>query len=197
MAHLEAELFKSMRERLRSLDFALIFDIGANVGQSTIRFRSELPEAEVWAFEPVRATFEEFSNRFRGDQKVRPFQLAFGAGAGEATMIAEGTSVGNRIVASVREGLPSETVKVARGDDFLAEYGMPRVNYLKIDAEGHDLQVLQGFRRAMAEHQIDMVQMEVGLNPRNAGHVTFEKVKATMEAFHYSLFGVTDVTFET
>ena len=197
MAHLEPHVFKEIRDRLKDLDVKVVFDVGANVGQSSTRFRAELPEAEIWAFEPVAATHNVLAAKFESDDKFRSFQVAFGASANQATMLANGTSVGNRIIPNERDDLSTETVEVMRGDEFLEQHGIARVNYLKIDAEGHDIHVLQGFRRALSDHSIDLVQVEAGLNPRNGGHITFEKFKAMLEAFDYSLFAVTDVTFET
>jgi len=34
-----------------------LFDVGANVGQSSLRFRKDFPRASIWCFEPVKSTY--------------------------------------------------------------------------------------------------------------------------------------------
>ena len=48
------------------------------------------------------------------------------------------------------------------GDEFLAAQGIEHVDYLKVDAEGHDLSVLKGFRQARTTGVVDVVQFEFG-----------------------------------
>ncbi|MEZ6123679.1 MAG: FkbM family methyltransferase [Planctomycetaceae bacterium] len=47
-----------------------------------------------------------------------------------------------------------------RGDDYMQQSGLSRVHFLKIDVEGGDYKVLQGFERSLSEGKIDFVQFE-------------------------------------
>ena len=62
------------------------------------------------------------------------------------------------------------------------------IGLLKIDAEGHDLEVLYGFERMLKEMRVDLVEAEVGMNPENRRHVPFEAVKRYLEHRGYRLF---------
>ncbi|HXG75415.1 MAG TPA: FkbM family methyltransferase, partial [Gaiellaceae bacterium] len=79
-------------------------------------------------------------------------------------------------------------------DTFCAERGIEQINYLKIDTEGADLEVLKGASRMLAENRIDLVQVEAGLNPNHDWHVPFETLKAELERFGYHLFSVFEQT---
>ena len=65
-------------------------------------------------------------------------------------------------------GLPVERptgsvrVRVTTLDDYCAARGLGRIDFLKIDAEGHDLKILQGARRLLAAGAIRGVQFEFG-----------------------------------
>ena len=52
--------------------------------------------------------------------------------------------------------------KVRRGDDVLAEMGIEHVDLLKVDTEGADLTVLQGFSAMLERGDVDVVQFEYG-----------------------------------
>lgn len=83
---------------------------------------------------------------------------------------------------------PSESVTMARGDTFCAERAIEEIGFLKIDTEGHDLEVLRGFRTMLKAARIDLVEVEVSMNPENRRHVPFERAKSYLERFGYRLF---------
>ncbi len=45
-------------------------------------------------------------------------------------------------------------------DAFLDRHGIARVAFLKVDTEGHDLNVLRGAARSLAEGRIGLIQFE-------------------------------------
>jgi hypothetical protein len=47
-------------------------------------------------------------------------------------------------------------------DAYCRERAIQRINYVKIDTEGHDLRVLRGGRAMLTAAAIDMVQFEYG-----------------------------------
>ena len=55
----------------------------------------------------------------------------------------------------------SETVQVRRLDDVCREFGVDRIDFLKVDAEGSDLDVLRGAEALLGE-RIGVIQFEFG-----------------------------------
>ena len=51
------DLFVDIEHRLSIKELRVIFDIGANTGQSYHWFREENPKAQIYCFEPVMETF--------------------------------------------------------------------------------------------------------------------------------------------
>ena len=76
------------------------------------------------------------------------------------------------------------------GDAFCAGRGIRKVDFLKIDAEGHDFEVLKGFAQMLCRAEIDMLQVECSLNRDNHRHVLLEEVKPFLEGLGYRLFGL-------
>jgi hypothetical protein len=54
----------------------VIFDIGANVGQTAMRYRAIFPNARIFSFEPVPETYKKLQTSFAGDKLVETIQVA-------------------------------------------------------------------------------------------------------------------------
>jgi hypothetical protein len=73
-------------------------------------------------------------------------------------------------------------VDVTTLDEFCAVQAVERIDILKIDTEGLDLDVLRGARQLLAEQRIGIVEVEAGMHGGNTRHVPFEVLKAYLEA---------------
>lgn len=173
-------------------DFApeCIFDIGANVGQTVAQIRRAWPNVVVHAFEPVSATFAKLEENTAGDAALHRHRLAFASRPGRAVMLARPLGVMNRIVAPFEARGQTEEVEVVAGDTFCADKGIERIDILKIDTEGHDLEVLAGFRNMLAARRVTYVEVECGIAPDNAMHVPFSRLADFLFAFGYGLFNL-------
>ncbi|MEV4757074.1 FkbM family methyltransferase [Micromonospora sp. NPDC049559] len=208
------DLFLDIAHHLPALTVDVVFDVGANTGQSARAFLDWFPGSRVYCFEPVHDTFVRLSARYRHESRVRAFPLALGARPGQGTMVKAGTSELFRLAeaagpAAHPGGVPYlgdgarpggagqpvradllESVPVATVDGFCREHGLDRISYLKIDTEGADLDVLRGAEEMLADQRVALVQVEAGMNRGNDTHVPFEELKEFLEARGYLLFGV-------
>lgn len=178
-----------------------VFDVGANVGQSAKEYLQKFPGARIYSFEPVRSTFQRLQENLQGQDRVRCFQLAFGAAPQQGTMVLEGKSVmfflsGESRPLPRQENVITEQVEVATLDEFCRQNQVERISYIKIDTEGGDMNVLHGAEHLLAEQRIDLVQLEAGMNIHNTWHVAFETLKQHLESRNYFLFGVYEQVHE-
>jgi FkbM family methyltransferase len=169
-----------------------IFDIGANVGQTVAQIRDVFPAVPVHAFEPVASTFAGLQAAIAQDTMTTAHRSAFGARCGTAVMMALPGGVQNRILPSrtTRPDLPHEEVEVIAGDVFCARHGIGEIGILKVDAEGHDLDVLAGFHGMLAARRIHYIVIECAVSPRDRAHVPLNRIAEFVFAFEYLLFGV-------
>ncbi|MGH6922219.1 MAG: FkbM family methyltransferase [Propylenella sp.] len=177
----------------------VIVDVGANAGASALAFANAFPEAQIYAFEPVASVFRTLAANFESEPRVRTVNAALGRRSGRAHVTKRPASASNRIVESPNlfERRQTEKVTMTSGDEFCVEHGIERIGFLKVDAEGHDLDVLIGFQRMLAAHTIDLLETEVGMNRDNRRHVPFEAVKAYLDPLGYSLFHIHDLAMDT
>lgn len=140
----------------------VIVDVGANDGRTILRWRRHLPHTRVIAFEPVGATFAELTERTAGLADVTRHKCALGASPGSQTIYLDPISALNSFYADRVSGDAHEEVPVETLDRVLAREGVERVHLLKIDAEGHDLEVLKGATGLLGAGRIDIIEVEAG-----------------------------------
>ena len=177
----------------------LIFDVGANEGQTVKGLRKWFPESRIFSFEPQQGPFEALSSSVADDPGVRVVQLGLSDSSGELEFAVGRNSVTGRVLvgnATSRKGESSFRIPVMRGDDFCRREGVERINVLKIDAEGHDLKVLVGFVEMLRDQRIDMVQVEAGVYKGNGTHAPFLDIWKFLDGVGYHVFGVYDQVLE-
>jgi len=145
----------------------VLVDVGANHGAYARLLRKLAPTAQIIAFEPHPSTFARLRDLMTDIPSVRLIDQAVGDTIGQLTLYDFRSSDGST-QASLSEaavGLYSDdiveyAVDCTTIDDFMAATGIDRIDFLKIDTEGHDLAVLKGARNALRERKIGMIQFE-------------------------------------
>jgi FkbM family methyltransferase len=194
-------LFQDISTYLPTYEAETIFDVGANVGQSAKQYLQWFPQATLYCFEPASAAFRQLQTTLQDNEEARCFQIALSSTKGTGSMVLQGQSVMSFLLDSskmqeVTSAADLETVEVETLDNFCRTNNIPRISFLKVDTEGADLEVLRGAETLLNEHRIDLVEVEVGMNPGNERHVPFETAKAHLESKHYFLFGLYDQVHE-
>lgn len=145
----------------------IFFDIGANIGSYTL-IASEQEKGAVYAFEPHPVTFSFLKENvcLNRRKNVYLFNLALGAEEGEIRLTDEAGSATNRRVHERSEG----TVRVLsrRADAFCLERCVVP-NYVKIDVEGFEYEVLEGFGDRLREVDLWMIEMNGLSEERSKG----------------------------
>lgn len=184
--------FRDLKRYLPSLQMRIVLDIGANIGQSTHAFRQAFPAAQIFAFEPVRQAFQQLKERHQADANIRCFNCALGDCISRVTIESQGVSLRNRVVAASQGSTPTEDIEMLTGDAFCAEHKIKHIDFLKIDAEGYDLKVCSGFSKMLSGYQIDLIQVETGMNPDNRTHVPFQHFVEFFWPRGYLIFRIYD-----
>jgi methyltransferase, FkbM family len=152
--------------RLMNRKVNTFFDVGANVGQTSMRAVRAFPDALVMAFEPTPVTFAALRANTKFLLNVRPFQVAIGAGPGTAALFTYEQSLLNSLLEAAPSSLlasgNAQTIEceVTSLDQFCHEQNIDHISVLKIDTEGFDLPVLQGATDLLANSQIDLIYIE-------------------------------------
>ena len=156
----EAALLRSLSgEGIRT-----IFDVGANVGDWSLASAAAFPGATVHSFEPVPATFAELQKATSAQSRVvpHPFGLADRDGEVSFTYYGEENSFLSTMAAPIHDHLPSSriTVGLRRGDTVVSELATASIDFLKVDVEGMEYEVLEGLKGSLSKGLIGLIQFE-------------------------------------
>ncbi len=139
-----------------------VIDIGANHGVYTLPMALKVgPSGHVWAFEPASSTAQLLAQSIvvNGFGQVTLQQNAVSSAAGSAQL---GLHAHSELRAIVHGALPegSETVSLVTLDDCMDRYGWSNMDFIKIDAEGEESNIVKGGRRFFADLE-PLVQYEL------------------------------------
>ncbi|PWH85320.1 FkbM family methyltransferase [Brumimicrobium oceani] len=175
----------------------VIFDVGANIGEFTINFNSEYPKSTIYAFEPFKKTFDFLEKSTRELSNVELFQHAVGDKNEkvEIELNSDDYSPQNSLLNKVTNSLKkTELISVVTIDDFLKEKYIDKIDFLKIDTEGYEEQVLSGATESIKSGKIKIIYLEVGFSKLNLGNTNFLKLYETLENLNYTFFGLYEIS---
>ena len=151
---------------IRSAD-PVLFDVGANTGSWARGMRRRHPRAALHLFEPQESCRPRLEALALPGAVVVPFAVSDESGrqetlyvSQEADEIASLHRRGDSYFGAMRfRPVPVTTITI---DDYVAEHAVRRVDFMKVDTEGHDLSVLRGARRALEDGTIRALSFEFG-----------------------------------
>jgi len=142
----------------------VVFDVGAHDGAYVEAARRVVDSRlRAFSFEPQDVCFEILRTRYERDPKVSLHKTAISnhVGAGELFYSEQGESFASLCRQSDAQ-TKVQKVRVTTVDQFCDENGVGRIQFLKIDTEGQEMEVLQGASRMIQEGRIDFIQFEFG-----------------------------------
>ena len=175
---------------------AIVLDVGANVGTMSLKFAQRAPGGHVYAFEPTGYAFQKLQRNLSLNpelsQRITPIQ-AFVSGRREANpsmmvysswKIDGSASQTHPLHGGVMQS--AESADVFTIDDFCRAKQIQRIDLIKIDTDGHELQVLMGARDTIAG-ALPYVIFEAGLYSIEEGGDVFEQYFDYLSSFGYTL----------
>lgn len=149
----EIDYFNSIKDNCE-----LIFDVG--IGGFSIFF--DLPNLNVHYFEPFSLSFEDLKNQTITNKKFYLNNFGLSDSEGILPLYSEG-SLFKRIMSN--KIIDHCTVK--KGIDYCIENKISKIDFLKIDVEGMETKVLNGFGDFLSN--VRYIQFEYGIGLRDAG----------------------------
>ncbi|MBX2926555.1 MAG: FkbM family methyltransferase [Saprospiraceae bacterium] len=190
------ELLFSFFTLLKTLDFQPkhIVDVGANHGTWTREVLKYFPDAYYTLLEPQAHMEHSIHDILNKNPKVTFHAVGAGkeAGAFQFTIVDRDDSCtfGMSAEEAQQRGFQQIKVPVVTLNDLLNNPKLPTPDIIKIDAEGLDMEVLQGASHFFGKTEVFMVEASIGNRDFKN---TFSTVLNFMEARGYRLFDITDL----
>jgi FkbM family methyltransferase len=138
---------------------ARVLDIGANIGMTALALSRICPLGQIAAIEPLPRNFEYLRRNVSqsGARNIKIFNFALGSSEGEILMQGHPSNFACSFVAD-NYTIPandhfSEGVPVKRLDDIFPELSLDRLDFIKIDVEGFELEVFVGAKDILNTYQ--------------------------------------------
>jgi FkbM family methyltransferase len=169
----------------------VILDIGANIGQTSFNIigtqQKKGLNPVVHAFEPYPQTFKklETNKTLNSGISVKTYNLGLGRKKGMLHMTQHSplNSGGFRMT---DESDNSISVPVISLDEFVSENQLTKIDFIKIDVEGFEVQVLEGALETLKTFRPILV-FEYSLENINAQKGTIENMLKQLSGMNYDI----------
>lgn len=147
---------------------AVIFDVGANVGIMSLHFANKAPQGKVYAFEPTHFAIQKLNRNLdlnqgisqniqivqtfvSSEEKKQSDIKAFSSWKIDRE-IGENQHPVHGGKAMATDGVPTTTI-----DEFVNTEGIARLDFIKIDTDGHEFDVLMGAQKTIEEYKPQII----------------------------------------
>jgi FkbM family methyltransferase len=144
----------------------VVFDVGANNGDTSKNALKCFPNSHVYAFEPHPKTYASLTTRIK-HHAFTPIKLALSDKIGQQVFFEYGGS--GHVDSLVENARFSKRfnrcgeriqVEVDTVDNFCQSHNVSKINLLKVDTEGNDYATLRGAKRMLNSSSVDFIYFE-------------------------------------
>ena len=181
----------------------IIFDIGANIGQSAQKYSSLYKNATIFSFEPSLKEYEIMKTR--DIKNFKPFNIGFSNKKTQENLFLNKISATNSLLPlSEKAGkvwpnielknIETITCNFDTLDNFCNDMNIKIIDFMKIDTQGSEYLVLDGAKELLSKKVIRNIQLEVILGDTYKGQKTIGYYMNLLENYGYKLKAISDIT---
>jgi FkbM family methyltransferase len=165
----EQEALKWYFNKINIKDSYCVFDIGANQGEFTNNVIALLGnKATIFCFEPQNNCYDSLVSKFlhQNNVSILKFALSNENKSGKIYFSNEGEAIAsltpNILIKNAGSAVFQSEISIKTVDLFCDEKAISTIDFLKIDVEGHEIDVLLGSQQMLASGGIKCIQFEFG-----------------------------------
>ncbi len=164
----ERWVLKYAKRRYKSQNPFVLLDVGANQGGYALAANAILKNCAIYCFEPAPKTFVKLQAAAASFSNIQIFNFGLSAQKAQSSLFFSESVSG---LASLydrpvfrEKGMNAASVSISLDtvDSFCEKRGITEIDFLKLDVEGHELEVLKGAGEMIKNRRIDYIQFEFG-----------------------------------
>ncbi|MBD1139677.1 FkbM family methyltransferase [Pelagibacterales bacterium SAG-MED38] len=185
----------------------IIFDIGANKGQSIEKFSKLSIAPQIHSFEPLRKEYEILKKKFNKENiflnncavgnlnEKRKFNISIKSDSSSFYNINKNTDwikkrSSEHNVSESEYANNTVTVDVVTIDDYVLKNKINKIDLLKIDTECHEDKVLEGALNTIKNIPVNIVMLELRLDNVYDKYLTFSEIEKYLSPKEYRLVSI-------
>jgi len=177
----------------------IIFDIGGNIGNYSAIILKKCKEHKIdyaiHIFEPTKSCFSILNEKFGTNKSI--ILNNFGLSNVNTMTYIYYDKENSGLASLYRRNLKaynirldkSEVVDLKRVEDYINERNIPRIDFLKIDIEGHELFAFKGFGPYLSSKFITAIQFEYG-GANLDSHTSLMEIYTLLEGQGFEIFKI-------
>ena len=191
----------------------IIFDVGANIGQSIERFKNIFPVSSIHSFEPGISEFLQLKEKYNNATDIflnnigigekitkRDFYCAAKSETSSFIKISKNTSwiksrskEFNTSVQNYSKKVPKISIDTI--DNYCKNNSIKFIDILKIDTQGYEVNVLEGAKNTLKKKKISIIETELILDDVYEKHATFFQIEKYLIPNNYRLVAVKPMNY--
>ena len=178
----------------------VVFDIGAHKGLAAKTYRSLLPDAAIYCFEPFPDSVEALRRNLANEPAVTVVPKAVSDKTGSRTFFVNGFDATNSLLPRPkssrryfpRHAGPKTTIEVETTslDEFVRREGIDEVSILKFDIQGGELMALKGATDLLRRGSVLMIYTEILFVHLYQDCPLFNELWTYLGQFGYQLYDI-------
>lgn len=154
-----------------------VLDIGANHGVYALSIAKILQSGHVWAFEPTQSPYTKLEQSIKLNQFSERITLVNAGLSNRSTTAVISTSINSELNSLYGSGEGKETIQLEALDEYLSAAKLnQKFSFVKLDAEGEEINVLKGGGSFFAE-QSPLIMFELK-HGNDVNHGLIDAVKS-------------------
>jgi FkbM family methyltransferase len=183
-------------DRMGIGDPSVVFDVGAHLGQTALHFRKSFPSASIHCFEPVDENFTKLRMNTKGKSLIHINNIALGNTRTSVIMQSRLSDQAHQVIPDHENTHAKEQMPIVRMetiDSYMKDQGISKIDLLKIDVEGYEMEVLEGAKGALERSRVKAILAECDFDPTDTQHTYFNDLWDHLRSKNFSFFGLYDV----
>ena len=195
--------FRDMRLLVAGFEVLGVVDGGAYHGEIAKRLQQVFPTARVYAFEPATSAFATLKQEVNENPYIKPIKLALSSHGGKSVLYLNAQDSTNALSLVSDEGeryqswqtqnLAKEEIELCTLDVWLRENDAKRIDVIKLDLQGHELEALRG-AKGVLQSTVKLIYIEVEFVRIYQENCLLHEIVGFLEEIGFTLYQLYNLT---
>ena len=197
-----ADPFLDIAKLSKGFQVRYLIDGGAYHGSVSNKLADMFPGSKVFAFEPEEESYQALRQNTSGKGNIIALKLGLSSNSGKAELhvnasrstssLSARSPSGERYYPEETAPIGTQTVEVVTLDRWAEGRGVQRIDILKLDLQGHELEALRG-SIGLLRSSVRLVYTEVEFVRLYAGNCLFHEIASFLEQNGFDLHQLYDL----